>query len=42
MNNNDIEEDICSKTENEHCDQMGFGVCENCIKQYFERKVNDN
>ena len=35
----DIEEDICSKTENEHCDKMNFGECEDCIKQYFESKV---
>lgn len=31
----DIEEDICSKIENEHCDKMNFGECEDCIKQYF-------
>lgn len=35
----DIEEDICKKTKNEHCDKMNFGECEDCIKQYFERKV---
>lgn len=35
----DIEEDICEKTKNEHCDKMNFGECEDCIKQYFERKV---
>lgn len=34
----DIEEDICEKTKNEHCDKMNFGECEDCIKQYFERK----
>ena len=32
-------EDICSKTGNEHCDKMNFGECEDCIKQYFENKV---
>lgn len=37
----DIEEDICSKTENEHCDKMNFGECEDCIKQYFEKKVQE-
>lgn len=36
----DIEEDICSKTQNEHCDKMNFGECEDCIKQYFEKKVD--
>ena len=35
----DIEEDICSKTQNEHCDKMNFGECEDCIKQYFEKKA---
>ena len=35
----DIEEDICKKTKNEHCDKMNFGECEDCIKQYFENKV---
>ena len=37
----DIEEDICEKTKNEHCDKMSFGECEDCIKQYFERKVEN-
>lgn len=37
----DIEEDICSKTENEHCDKMNFGECEDCIKQYFKNKVEE-
>lgn len=37
----DIEEDICEKTKNEHCDKMNFGECEDCIKQYFERKVEN-
>ena len=36
-----IEEDICEKTKNEHCDKMNFGECEDCIKQYFERKVEN-
>ena len=35
----DIEEDICSKIENQHCDKMNFGECEDCIKQYFESKA---
>ena len=37
----DIEEDICEKTKNEHCDQMNFGEYEDCIKQYFERRVEN-
>ena len=37
----DIEEDICEKTKNEHCDKMNFGECEDCIKQYFERKLEN-
>lgn len=32
----DIEEDICEKTKNEHCDKMNFGECEDCIIKYFE------
>lgn len=35
----DIEEDICSKIENEHCDKMNFEECEECIKQYFKSKA---
>ena len=35
----DIEEDICANVENDNCDKMNFGECEDCIKQYFERKV---
>ena len=35
----DIEEDICSKIKNEHCDKMNFGECEDCIKQYFKSKA---
>lgn len=31
----DIEEDICANIENDNCDKMAFGECENCIKQYF-------
>lgn len=37
----DIEEDICEKTKNEHCDKMNFGECKDCIKQYFEKKVEE-
>lgn len=38
----DIEEDICVKTGRlNKCDSMAFGECENCIKQYFERKANN-
>lgn len=33
-------EDICFEIENKHCDKnMDYGECEDCIKQYFERKV---
>lgn len=35
----DIDEDICSKIENEFCDKMNFGECEDCIKQYFKSKA---
>ena len=35
----DIEEDICANVKNDNCDKMNFGECEDCIKQYFERKV---
>lgn len=35
----DIEEDICANIENDNCDKMAFGECENCIKQYFADKV---
>ena len=35
----DIEEDFCVNVENNNCDKMSFGECEDCIKQYFERKV---
>ncbi len=31
----DIEEDICANVENNNCDKMALGECENCIKQYF-------
>ena len=37
----DIEEDICSKIGKENCDKMSFGECEDCIKQYFERKSRE-
>lgn len=33
-------EDICFEIENKHCDKnMDYGECEDCIKQYFERKA---
>ena len=35
----DIDEDICSKTQNEHCDKMSLGECESCIKKHFTKKV---
>ena len=35
-------EDICFEIENKHCDKnMDYGECEDCIKQYFERKVEN-
>ena len=38
----DIEEDICVKTGRlNECDSMAVGECENCIKQYFERKSEE-
>lgn len=36
-------EDICFKIENKHCDKnMDYGECEDCIKQYFERKATND
>ena len=35
----DIEEDICANIENDNCDKMAFGECEDCIKQYFAELV---
>lgn len=36
----DIEEDICVKTGKlGECDSMAYGECENCIKEYFKKKV---
>lgn len=39
----EIEEEFCVKTGKnlKECDSMALGGCENCIKQYFERKVID-
>lgn len=35
-------EDICFEIENKYCNKnMDYGECEDCIKQYFERKVED-
>lgn len=35
-------EDICFEIENKHCDKnMDYGECEDCIKQYFERKATN-
>ena len=31
----DIEEDMCANIENDNCDKMALGECEDCIKQYF-------
>ena len=39
----DIEEDICVKTGRlGECDSMAYGECENCIKEYFKKKVEEN
>ena len=38
----DIEEDICVNVENDNCDKMSFGECEDCIKKFFERKTTNN
>ncbi len=36
-------EDICFEIENKHCDKnMDYGECEDCIKQYFERKATND
>lgn len=35
----DIEEDICANIENDNCDKMALGECEECIKQYFAELV---
>ena len=36
----EIEEDICVKTGRlDECDSMAYGECENCIKEYFKKKV---
>ena len=39
----DMEEDICIKTGKNlnECDSMAIGECEECIKQYFERKCKE-
>lgn len=36
-------EDVCFEIENKHCDKnMDYGECEDCIKQYFERKATND
>ena len=46
MTNKNIDEDICRYQVVEHCKDEKYGVttnvCINCIKQYFERKVNSS
>lgn len=39
----DIEEDICNKIENNCCDYAGQNgkLCNDCIKEYFKKKVED-
>lgn len=34
----DIDEDICRKMGKTDCDKTDFGVCENCIIEYFEKE----
>lgn len=45
MTNKDIDEEICRYQVVEHCKDEEHGVttnvCINCIKQYFERKVEE-
>ena len=45
MSNLDIDEEICKHQVQEFCDNKPEGVtldvCAKCIKQYFERKVED-
>lgn len=45
ITNKDIDEDICRYQVVEHCKDEEYGVttnvCINCIKQYFERKVEE-
>ena len=38
----DIEEDICVNVENDNCDKMSFGECEDCIKNFFEQKATNS
>lgn len=36
-------EDICCEIENKHCNKnMDYDECEDCIKQYFERKATND
>lgn len=38
----DIDEDICKKQSDNNCDDINREVeCKECIKQYFERKAED-
>lgn len=38
----DIDEDICKKQSDNNCDDINREVeCKECIKQYFERKVEN-
>ena len=38
----DIDEDICKKQSDNNCDDINREVeCKECIKQYFERKVDN-
>lgn len=39
----DIDEDICKKQSDNNCDDINREVeCKECIKQYFERKAEEN
>lgn len=37
----DIDEDICKETGKTYCDKMDFGLCEDCIIEYFSKKVGE-
>lgn len=42
ISNLDIDEDICKEQSDNNCDDINREVeCRDCIKQYFERKVED-
>ena len=42
IDNDIFDEYFCSRIEDEKCKQIPDGHCEECIKQYFYRKVEKN